>query len=462
MAIHICRDFQTVPTSFPSCSMYLTSIFLFGTLGYTQVGQTNFNVSGSFLVGSGVSASINMGAGNEYAVAIPTGSYLVSAADINRILVLRSNANPRFNSGLFRISNVNTGSNWAIVDYRSGDFPPAETGSLGWNFFINENLLGAPTFTTGSPPSPATGYRSRGALFAGKRVILQSPHSSSWQVRFCYESSADRTNHASQVTCAPGMNGDALGDFITGSYDTSAPNGEHLHGPLWFNVSNASYIGTTCGIEPTRGGSNTDISPAQCRFYAWGDDVSGSMIGVHRNVTSLADGWFSFGMTEEDDGLPPKTAQRLFTLGHVSSDQGITWNSGPAVGFGAGLVGMSFGLINKPVSARLATYCWLGQQADFSVSPRREVNAVDNVILGATEAIPVEVYAGTFETGDQLQNWPSSAVLDYDPRRIGVFPMARLGRANFILWSVSTDVSRAWFHTKDGVFFPWAGPAALP
>ncbi len=469
MAIHISRDFLTLGCTFPTASMYLASIFMYGTLGFTQVGATNFNVTGSFLVGSGLSASINMGVSNEYAVAIPTASYVVSASDVNRILVLKSTANPRYNSGLFRVTSVNTLNNWAIVDWRSGDFPPAEIDTLDFKFFVNENQIGgetsaALTYTTGSPGPPGSGYRSRGALFAGKRIILQSPHSSSWQVRLCYESGADRAAHLSFLSVAPGIGGDSRGDFPSGSLDTSRSSGEHLHTTMWWDVLSSNYEGTVPSIDGLDNADDT--ANVQVRYSMWGDDVSGSFIGIVRNVTNYVDHWWSFGMA--DDGqvsLPPKTIQRLFAFGRAGNTADIGWRTGPvesAAGADAHSVGVAFGLNNRPVSCVMSTYCFLGKQASSATGPRRVSLAADNVILGATEAMPVELFAGTCESGISYEGaWPTGAVFEFDPRRMGFFPMARLGRANHTEWASSNDASKTWYHAIDGIFLPWAGPTVL-
>lgn len=457
MAIHILRDYLSPATTMPSSSMYYSTIFMFHVLRFTQVGQTNFNLSGSLMVASGISASINLGVTGSFStVGLPFGggNYQVTAADVGRILALRSDLFPRKNSGIFKITSVLTGSNRLNIEYRAVDDPPVESGTLGWAIFANENTIQGttPYSSTGGTPTGAAGYKSRGA-YSGKRIILQSPHTSSWQVRFCQESTTDRTNNAMHWSVAPGFNGDASGDFPSRSFDASVIN-EHLHGPMWFDVSNGNYQGTGVCFEPQNG----DTSAAQVRYYGWGDDVTGSCVFMYRNVANYSDGWFSFGMSEDDEPAPPRASQKLFAFGRSSVNNaipGVGWGNGPALQ--AKWVGVAFGLNLQPVNAVWAVYDYIG--GNGGQGPRGEGVGTDNTILGATELQKVDIWAGTAESGyDGNSSWPAVAVLQWDPRRLGSMPMARIGRTNFGNWTLTTDVGKLWFHIG-GVYMPWSGSA---
>lgn len=493
MAIHTCRDFLSLsPTgahdspSFPSASMYLTALFLHGVLNYQVVGKTNFEIQytnnpSRFFIASGTGASINFGAGSGSVVAIPGFPFTTTILN-NCILALRSDAFPRFNSGLFRITGSDIPNNRLIIDYRSTDSPPAETGSLQWKLYVPEYMPGIypvsgaglsvpndiqqpgfPYFPAGGSPTSAVGYKSSG-LYTGRRIILQSPHSSSWQVRLCYESSTDRagaTGFKSQVTCAPGFGGNSVGDFPSGSLDNSVTPSEHLHGPLWFDSNQAGtsshYRGTVVGIEGYSNGADSDIGQGQLRFSAWGDSVSGSACFVQRNITNQADAWFSFGMAEDDEPLPPRTSQRLFAIGRSGNDtMDVFWNNGSAAQ--RALCGVAFGLNMQPVNCVMALYDYVGNMGTTGI--KSEAVASDNGFLGVSELQKVDLWAGTADCGeDEITPWPASNVLRYDPRRMGSMPIARLGRANFTTWSLSSD--SAWYHAKNGVYFPWSGPAVL-
>jgi hypothetical protein len=445
--------------------MYLSSIFLVGVLGYTQVGHTAFNLSGSLRIASGVSASINFGStGSFSSVGIPTGSHVVTSADVNRILVLKSSLFPRHNSGLFRVSSVNTGSNHLNVEYRSSEDPPAETNTLVWSLWPAENTIQGPTpyVANGGTPTAATGYKSR-FPYTDKKIILQSPHSSSWQVRYCNESSSDRqpglSSFATQLTVAPGFGGDVNGDFSSGSYDSSNIV-EHLHGYSWFDVNSANYRGSTVGIDMTNSSPFNDVSNAIIRFYVWGDDETGSACFCYRNVSSYVDGWYSFGMAETDAPLPTRTSQRLFVFGrsHALTTFSIKWNNGGSIASQGDYIGVAFGeSLLRPVSCVWSAYDYVGSAGGDGI--KGESLAGDNAMLGSTEVQKVDLWAGTLESGNQLSE--QMAVYHYDPRRMGSMPLARIGRSNFGTWSTSSDASLSWLHTTNGVYFPWTGPTVL-
>lgn len=438
--------------------MYLASIFLFGTLGFTQVGHTNFNLSSSYQVAAGPSASINLGGGLEYAISIPTGTHTVSSSDVGRILALRSTTNPRHNSGLFRVRTVDSGTNRLFVDYRSTEAPPAEAATLDFKLFLSESNF---SVLNNGNSLGLTAYHGFGPTADNTRIILRSPHSSSWSVRFCYETAPDSSAMGFIVTATPGMSGNSAGDFATGSYDFNNPV-EHLHSSLWHNLVS---FNVNRGASPGFSNANSVDTISFIRFFAWGDDQTGTTIFVNRNISSsFQNGWNSFGMVD-DVGyeLPPRTANRLFTLGTVpvTALTEISWLSGQ-VDLNT-QQGVAFGLNNKPVSCCLAQYCYLGQTYGSSQNRegiKGETAATDNFLLSATELQPVELVAGTIEGNTNIAtNSMTFSCFEYDPRIMGRFPMGRLGRANFSAWSTTSDASRSWIHILSGVYMPWSGPS---
>lgn len=438
--------------------MYLASIFLFGTLGFTQVGHTNFDLSSSYQVAAGPSASINLGGGLEYAVQIPLGAHTVTSSDVGRILALHSTANPRHNSGLFRVQTVDSGTNRLFVNYASQDVPPAESATLDFKLFLSESNF---VPVNAGNALGASAYHGWGSA-NNTRIILRSPHSSSWQVRLCYETPADANAIGFIVTATPGMSGNSAGDFATGSYDINN-RVEHLHAPLWHNLTNFNL---TRGSAPGLSGPSGVDNLAFMRFFAWGDDQTGTTILVNRNISSsYVDGWNSFGMVDDVDyELPPRTINRLFTMGtvFVTNLMEVSWLSG--------LLddnvqqGVAFGLNNKPVSCCFAQYCYMGGQTYIPSLNRQgikgELVATDNLLLSASELQSVELVAGTLESNYLIsQNTMNYALFEFDPRIMGKFPMARLGRSNFASWSTTSDASRSWFHIHSGVYLPWSGPS---
>jgi hypothetical protein len=466
MTIHTTRDFLTTASAVaPGCNVYLLTLFLTGVLGFSRVGQTNMNIvplaSGTVTASRG--ASINLGSGKEYFVFVPTASYSVpTSSDNGKILVLKSYNYSRYNSGLFRVLSGSSADNAFIVDWRStgGAYPPIESGSLSgsldWMLFASENTFAQ---SEGSfADNGETGkYRTKGSA-TYPRTILQSPHTSSWQVRICLESSEDRNNGGTKFcgnTIAPGYSGNLAGDFSAG--------GDHLHGALFFDNFDGTSTGTSgkqVGLDPGLVlGGGSPWKSGQWRVFIWGNDQTGTTIIVNRNVTDMADGWALFGLPENEAQINlPKNVMRLFTIG--DSNQGgsyLRWRVGSSNT--DGLSGLSFGYSGQPISCVMQTYGFITDLSVFAGKPRDSASAADSPFLSATELIPVDLLTGTYDTLHTRENIQNTVL---EPRRLGQVPMARLGRSNFGDWTLTSDTGRSWFHIKDGIFLPWGGPQILP
>lgn len=141
MARHLLRDYLTQNTTSPNrryIPSYLMSMFLRRVLLYTYVGDTNYNINsvGTLLISTADStptaatptfaastrAGINLSSGKEFFVSIPAATRIVSQTDVGRILVLRSTANPTYNSGCFLIDGYDTGTNSYRIAYRTSIF----------------------------------------------------------------------------------------------------------------------------------------------------------------------------------------------------------------------------------------------------------------------------------------------------------------------------------------------------
>jgi len=457
MALHTCRDFRTIGNplnlSMEWVAPYLQAIFLRTVLGFTIVGQTNFNIDSSPLrLGSGNNGSINFGGINTYAFA--ANGYTVSITDIGRILAVRSTNNPMLNSGLFRVTAVDTINNRLLIDYRSGDTPPVETG-LSWALYADETVWYAALNFTGN--GIVNTYTGQGSA-TQNRIILLSPHSSAWQVRIAIENGYD-TGAGGVTPCAglstggstvaPGYGGNVAGDFAVG--------GEHTHTSQFFNNNTSDNHGRTVGLWPA--------SSNQCRFYAWGDDVTGTYFAATRPVVSTTAGesFIHCGLCEDEElPLPPKNVQRLFVMGANtlinSGRNGIYW----ATGGGKSRGGMSFGLSNQPISAMYSLYCALFQSGGGggfsppSGATARETNyAGDNQYIGATELLPVDILVGTHDS--QSSYYGQAEVMVLEGRRLGRAPFVRMGRSNYGYFQLSTDSQRSWIHLNDGMYLPWQG-----
>lgn len=455
MTVHLCRDFLTLTNAVsPTSNMYMVALFLTGVLGFSRVGQTNWNIhpSAKGHVVSGSGASINLGAGKEFYVAVPTSSYVVPAsADNGKILVLKSFNYPRHNSGLFRVLSGSVVDNAFIIEWRStgGTFPPIESGSLSgsldWMLFGDERSLAtAETFSDNG--ATGNGYRTFGTA-TYPRGIWRSPMG--WEVRICAESAVDRSNIGTGNTFAVGVSGNLAGDFSVG--------GEHTHGGLYWN-DNEYYrrSGQQVGCDPLASAWTT----GQWRVFMWGDDQTGSCVVFNRAVTSGYRGMLWFGVPENEPvPLPSKIIHRVFVVGGSYSSL-YPSNSDPnwdiATQYQYLFSGQAFGFSGQPISLVFSPYVIIyGNQ-----KPRTLIDT-DNPVLGATELYPVELLAGTWTT-QQNKTSPTNQNMILEPRRMGTAPMARLGRDNFGFYTLTTDANRSWIHTANGIFMLWGGPPVLP
>lgn len=455
MTLHVCRDFLTLanPLTLQAdyVALYLSALFCRSCLNYATVGNTNFNIDGAaFLRGNGTNGSINQGGSNTYAFS-PDG-YTVTSGDVGCILGVHSNDNPMVNSGLFRVSSVDTVNNWFILNYRSGDTPPVESG-MSWRLFVNENIALNTNFKDG-PNGQAGTYQGQGAATTS-RLILQSPDASAWQVRFTVESTADAADTTFQLSyactptsIAPGFGGNASGDF--------AVAGTHLHGPYWFNTADANYKGTCV----TLGGG---YAGGQFRLYMWGDDSTGSVVAAVRNSFSVFNSVAAWGLCEDEEmPLPPKNVQRLFAYGTWNTVANhISWASGPsATLLGSGqftyLNAVGFGLSEEPIVGVAAPYFYVSgaDPEGFQYTPRTSLYAADNPYIAASELQTVDVVVGGWDVPNAIAQ---AQYLTLEVRRLGRFPFARLGRNNFGDFMVSTDPTHSWLQLSDGMYLPWQG-----
>jgi hypothetical protein len=454
MTIHICRDFLTLSSLQHSTSMYITSCFAIGVLGFTQVGHTNYNIAGSALVSTGVDASISSSSGLT-SVTIPSVDYSVSTDDVNRILALKSDLNPTYNSGLFRIQSVDTTDNKLNIDYRTSENSKTESATLKWTIFESEQNTPGTTEAVARSPNGSSGYRSTGAGFNGPRIILQSPHSSSWQVRFCQESSTDHSATTAYTSIAVGFSGSSIADFPAGSFDLSQPQPEHTHGPAWFDTSDARYRGLLVGIN---GVTSAFSSNVVVRYNIWGDDEKGTCIVTLRNVTNYADFWFAFGLPDYE--VPtPLLSQKLFCTGFIpySGNGDINWDIG--YNQDSNFCAVTFGLTKQPEPLILSRLVFI---SDKNTIMYASANGTNNTMIGATELQDVEMYSGLTDTPRGFGFFPQNTCVQFSPRFVGTFPIAKTGRHNFGNWQLSTDTNKSWFHLKNGVYLPWEGPAINP
>lgn len=464
MTLHLCKDFlakhNTAGTVYMRYyGLCLSSYFLNGVLGFSQVGHTNFNLnSGSITKGSGANnANINLGVGLERAVQVPSGSYVVSTSDIDRVLALKSNLYPMMNSGLFRISGFDSTTNSLILKSRSWLDPPPPETNMTWKLFENEGTV-TDTFANTQNTQATTAYRGWGDSTTS-RIILQSPHASAWQVRICAEVPVDVNdvnvgeNHlGAACTFAPGFGGNSAGDFAVG--------GQHLHAPLFFNIGPAPSDTTrTVATVPGLASTQTQVPG---RYYMWGDDATGTCFIVGRQHGSTeAEAIIVFGFPEdEQQPTPTLTIQRLFSYGSTfksGQSTAIKIKPGTYNGSGEQQIGAAFGLGLQPITCIASSWAFLSSQASNS-GIMNDAVASDGVYLGATELWGWDLYAGTYDNANNVStSTGGGSVISLEPRRMGRLPYARRGRENFNKFSTSVDQSRQWIHLDQGIYLPWSG-----
>ena len=465
--------------------MYAMSIFLYHCLNYSFIAHRNFPLQSSsyekggttVLSGNILYASINTGSITGYRVAIPTASYLVSNSDINRILALRSDAFPKSNSGLFRIMSATLlPTNSVTIDYRvnSGVLPPGDD-TLRWRIYEAETVVARTWFSSSnsqtqtSGSSVRTGYGSYDAgngtlISSASRVFLQSPDESSWQVRLCLESDMDVKSGSAPVgfSIAPG--------FYTAVPPLDQPNTKTLHGGLYYDTTQSIYRGTVVGLAHLSGtGANLHFwTSGQWRINMWGNDFDGTCIMVNRGLTLPHSGWAAFGFPEDEQLVPPNpvTMERLFVMGSPRALGTLNWRSdffSPSQTDPPSVCAVAWSEANGPIPASLSTYADLTNQTTHI---RNIAQAGTSSFGGFAEVIDVELISGMYDT---IQAPTTSSIFTFQPRRIGRFPMARLGAGKFptipssvgyTTWSHSPDSATAplWLHTEGGVFLPWGGP----
>jgi hypothetical protein len=463
MANHLCRDLLAQSNA-SKASPYVLALFLRRVLKFTYVGNTAFGINavGTLLIatgdstptvaptfGAGTKAGINYGGGLEYYVGIPIASYTVVAGDVNRLLVLKSTANPKHNSGIFRVTGTDVVNNRLLIDYRSAEFPPAEADdSIEWYLYEGDNFASIPASGT---TSGGTGYRGAGSSTNG-RIILQSPHATAWQVRICNENSTDYSTNGTTPTSSvcPGFGGDSAGDFPVG--------GRHMHLARWLDTA----------VGATFGGSSPGFTNSSTTIYRWtmlGDDGGQSFVCMSRFVSGSGNSQMLLvGIPDnEPTPLPSDNIARVFVIGDgYSLNVGNYLNDisfhGGRYDVTARAEGMTFGEKNlRPVSATFGAWNYLSG-ATVAASVVTEATAADSVYSSSTDLLSVAIFAGMKLSHTATLAPPS---MPFEPRFMGTAPWVREGRANFGNFTLTTDAGKAWQHFKNGVFMEWGGPAVV-
>ena len=483
MTVHLSRDYltQNITTVnrawIPS---YLLIIFMRRVLLYTYVGDTNYpiNAVGTLLIATGdttptqavptfaagTRAGINLGSQREFWVSIPASVRVVSQVDVGRLLVLRSTANPTFNSGIFLIVGFDTATNSYIIDYRTlGDHPPVEAfDSMNW--YLYEKDANCPI--NGASNTKGAGFYQSDGNSATPRIMLQSPHPLAWQCRICCESNHDwnggasfggqGTGNCAQQTVAPGFGGNVSGDFPAG--------GQHFHAPMWYNSDSLIYQGGAPGF-----GDDSTTPSNQMRITIIGDDTGQSVILICRrpgNATNPKSTITLFGLpNNEPTPLPVNNWARLFVVGsgqstspgnsfgNFNNDMSLQYFN---IGTSNGCQGMTSSPTGIPIALSPSFWAYVSGGGQGS-SIMNDGSGGDCPFISATELVPIDLVEGT------LTSWTGgTAVWPLATRAIGTIPLLFAGRGNFGDFSPTTDLAKAFQSLRRGYFIPWNGPNYTP
>lgn len=173
MVYYICRDYLSQNTTTASRrwqASYILSIFLRRILGYSYVGDTNYNINsvGQYLIATGdttPTVAPTFPGGNKVGIAnngsaieinIPLSVRPVIPSDVGRILVLKSTLYPTRNAGLFAISALQQGNTTTIAAGSNNVALPTGTinvvSTTGFpasgTIFIGPNTTTSPVSTT--------------------------------------------------------------------------------------------------------------------------------------------------------------------------------------------------------------------------------------------------------------------------------------------------------------------------
>jgi len=316
-----------------------------------------------------------------------------------------------------------------VVDYRgNGDLALVEnTDTVPW--YLYDKDINCPTQGANNG---GTGYRGYGTSTT-PRIILQSPHSTGYQVRICNETATDSNSNfnTALITFAPGFAGNSAGDFPVG--------GRHLHGALYYDTSSALFnTSTGCG-------DNAGAGP-QFRMTLIGDDTGQSFhIFARRplNAGSPPSFYLTFGIPDNEPApLPLDNVERLYALGNGASNNlgnGRTNDVSLFVGHyvTVSIQGAAFKWV--PISCSPSSLTYLSGVVQ-GASPMFDGSAGDSPFTSSTELLPVDLVAGVVNTWHDITN---SISYPFYPKAMGTLPFIKNGRTNFGDYTLTTD-SASW------------------
>ena len=445
MTIHICRGLSSLSSSLsPATGLYFLSIFMHHVLGYSIKANVNFDITSSSFKKASYNQNIPFtypasitSSGNT--VTIPSIVYSVTNQDINRILALKSATNPTYNSGLFRILSVDTGSNKVTIDYQSSDLPISDN-DLIWTIYSSEHEITSSWVTSSNG---STGYASSYNSNCS-RIMLEKENY--LFARLCLEdSSMVQTNIP--AGCSISIGASSRNDIPEFNKDFGV-----LNGPLYFDTTSSLYRGTSIGFN-TR--MNSSAWPSgKFTFTAIGNDINGTTLAIARNEDFITGGnaLLCFGYPEEYNNEILQTKDiisNIFVIGGTNQTQEITIRSG--FHNDNHLQGLAWNDLNTLSS------CILSQLADIrNLTPNFRTLTTANVcpIINKTEVSNIELIVGTLKSN---LSTAASPIFNFTPKRLGNLPFVKIGRTNYATWSLTPD--KLMYHLSGGIYLQWSGPS---
>jgi hypothetical protein len=333
---------------------------------------------------------------------------LTAATNATPIVVTTSSAVPLLANGqVVSVTGIlgNTAANgtWTLT-------------ALSNNTFQLNGSAGNGTYTSGGTIN-YTGYTGNAVTFSSK-IILQSPHATGWQVRFCVE--PQTSTNLPIISVAIGYQGTTIGDFPQGGVTS------HIAQFLGANPS-GGYVNAVPG-----GGASASVS----RLTVVGDD-GGQAFFLYGKISSggTNNGILLVGIPDNEPVPNYPNTDRIFTYGSMNLADYGTIQLRAGTSFNGGMTFRN----SLPEMMQLAS--WANLDGTSGTNPFYSGNAGDSPFTSSTEVIPIEVWGGT--TTDPALNIVEPAggpvVYYFDQRFMGTAPFLRYGRTNFTAFTQSTD-----------------------
>lgn len=312
--------------------------------------------------------------------------------------------------------NGNTAANgtWVITRIGAGIF--TLNGSSGNGNYTSGGLVSRVGYSGGDNTGP------------NSKVLLQSPHSTGWQVRIALESfNTSAIMPYSSVSL--GYGGSAQGDFAVGGVTT--------HTAQFFDQYHASGSAYQYTIT---GASNESDAP---RITIVGDDNGRSVFLYARIQAAGSNGILTFGLPDNEPTPLPINNNRPFVYGSINAntqDWGTIQMRYGGFSFNAGLTYRD----TNPELCAIAGF--INADASSSVVPNYSSNAGDCPFTTTTELLPWEVWGGVAtDTVSYALPYPAGGITVYtvNPRFMGTAPFIRQGRTNFGNFTLSTENTAA-------------------